>query len=133
MASAMAHRAESDILVAAGGDGTVREVIDGLAGSDKALAIFPMGTANVLAAEMGLKSDVNAVVQTIRYGVPKPLHLGLANEHYFAVMASIGFDADVVADVSLKLKNLVGKSAYIVAALRKMISYRPHRFTLGHL
>ena len=131
MAGAMAQRAESDILVAAGGDGTVREVIDGLAGSNKVLAIFPMGTANVLAAEMGQKPDVDAVVNTIRYGVPRQLHLGLANDRYFAVMASIGFDADVVADVNLRLKNIIGKSAYLVAAFRKMISFRPHSFTLN--
>ena len=46
-------------------------------------------------------------------------------------MASIGFDADVVAEVSLPLKKLIGKSAYVVAAIRRMISFRPQTFTLN--
>ena len=128
MASEMAQRAKSDILVAAGGDGTVREVIDGLAGSEKSLAIFPMGTANVLAAEMCLKPGVEAVVNTIRYGVSKPLHLGVANDRHFAVMASIGFDADVVAHVSLPLKKRIGKLAYIIAGIRELIAFQPKTF-----
>ena len=131
MAGAMAQNATADILVAAGGDGTVREVIDGLADTEKSLAIFPMGTANVLAAEMGLKPDVDAVVNTIRYGIARPLHLGTVNGQHFAVMASIGFDADVVADVSLPLKKWIGRFAYVIEAMRQLIIFRPKNFTLN--
>lgn len=129
-ASTMAQNATADILVAAGGDGTVREVIDGLAGSKRELAILPMGTANVLAAEIGLKPNVDAVVDTILYGIPRPLHLGRANDRHFAVMASIGFDADVVAEVNLELKKLIGKAAYVVAAIRRLISFQPRTFAV---
>ena len=76
-------------------------------------------------------SIVSTVVDTINRGVARPLNLGLVNGRHFAVMASVGFDADVVANVNLKLKKRIGKGAYVLAALQKMLSFEPQSFTLN--
>lgn len=113
-----------DALVVAGGDGTVNEVINGLAGPQLPLALLPLGTANVLAAELGLGDDPDAIARTIASGVARPVTLGLANGRRFILMAGAGFDAQVVATVNLKLKRWLGKTAYVLALLRQLLTYR---------
>ena len=124
-AGALARSSTADIVAVAGGDGTIREVINGLVGKNQRLAIIPTGTANVLAAEIGLKKSVEAVVSTITHGTPHEFFLGQAGTIYFSAMASIGFDADVVANLSLALKKRVGRLAYVWTALRELASYHP--------
>ncbi len=116
-----------DILVAAGGDGTINEVITGLAGDvadlDRPpLAILPLGTANVLAAEIGLKPEPKAFAEMLLYGDSCQIGLGrLDSGACFAAMLGAGFDARVVAQVNLGLKRVIGKGAYAVSALREFI------------
>ena len=87
-----------DLVVAAGGDGTVNETINGLARSGLPLALIPLGTANVLAAEIGLGTDPVAVARCVALGRPRPIALGAAAGRRFILMAGAGFDAHVVAD-----------------------------------
>ncbi len=103
MASGLAQRSTADVVVAAGGDGTIREVIDGLAGTPRVMAILPMGTANVLATEIGLTAPVDAADSIVESGIATPINLGRVGTRYFAAMVSVGFDADVVAKVNLGL------------------------------
>ncbi len=114
-----------DRVVAAGGDGTINEAINGLAGSDMALAIVPLGTANVLAAEIGLGGRPADIAAAILRGVPRPIALGrittAERARRFVMMAGIGFDAQVVAQVNPALKRLTGKFAYVAASLREML------------
>jgi len=124
----LARRAARDgcgRVVAAGGDGTVNEVIHGLSGSRVPLAILPLGTANVLAREIGLAPAPEAVAETIAHGIPRPVSLGRVTSaagrgRYFSLMAGVGFDAQVVAGVDLALKRRLGKGAYIVESLRQL-------------
>jgi diacylglycerol kinase (ATP) len=112
-----------DLLVVAGGDGTINEVVNGLCGSRLPLAIVPLGTANVLAAEIGLDSDPVSVARTIAVGKPCPISVGMANGRCFLLMAGTGFDAHVVQHVDLALKKRIGKAAYWHSILRQLRAF----------
>ena len=102
------------ILAVAGGDGSVNEAITGFQhnANPPALAVIPSGTANVLAAELGLPRKADAIAAMIARRRTKPLYYGLANGRPFVLMASAGFDAEVVHAVPLSLKRRLGKLAY---------------------
>ena len=113
-----------DVVVAAGGDGTVNEVINGLAGSDQPLALLPLGTVNVLAAEIGLPNNPRAIAEVIAGGRPAPIYLGRAGPRHFVLMAGVGLDAHVVAGVSLRLKRLLGQKAYYASFFNQLLIQR---------
>ncbi|NKB49027.1 MAG: YegS/Rv2252/BmrU family lipid kinase [Alphaproteobacteria bacterium] len=124
-------------VVVAGGDGTINEVLNGLA-AGKAdsralpeLALVPMGTANVLAAEIGL-TDLSSenIARTIVGGQRRDVYLGRAADHYFAQMCGVGFDAHVVANVDLKLKRRLKKLAYVLSSLIQIWRYVPRHYTV---
>lgn len=117
-----------DLVVAAGGDGTINEVINGLAQSALPLALLPLGTANVLAAEIGLEANAASVAQAIARHAPRPVFLGNANGRRFAMMVGVGFDARVVERLDLGLKRSLGKLAYVASALGQLVRYRPIRY-----
>jgi YegS/Rv2252/BmrU family lipid kinase len=130
-AEIMARAASStrcDLVVAAGGDGTINEVINGLAGSALPLALLPLGTANVLAAEIGLGASAMAIAKAIAFAPLRPVFLGDANGRRFALMIGVGFDARVVEGLNLRLKRAVGKFAYVLSALGEFLRYRPRRY-----
>ena len=104
---------EFDVIAAAGGDGTVNEVVNGLVGKSLALGIIPLGTANVLADEIGLSRNMSAITRTLAVGPIRPIHVGRVNGRRFVMMAGAGFDANVVNGVSLALKKLIGPLAYV--------------------
>jgi YegS/Rv2252/BmrU family lipid kinase len=112
-----------DLVVAAGGDGTINEVVNGLVGSAMPLAIVPLGTANVLASELGLPRQPEAVARAIAVGLARPVTLGRATSplgtRHFILMAGIGFDAHVVRDVNTDLKRRFGKLAYVAEMVRQ--------------
>lgn len=113
-----------DILVAAGGDGTVNEVVNGLRGKSVALAVIPLGTANVLADEVGLSRNPTKVATVIAQGPLRPIRVGCANGRRFVMMAGAGFDAEVVDGVRLDLKKLIGPLAYVWEMIRQAFTYR---------
>jgi diacylglycerol kinase (ATP) len=112
-----------DLVVVAGGDGTVNEAINGLARSGLPLAVIPLGTANVLAAEIGLRTDPASIARCVALGESRPIALGAANGRRFLLMAGAGFDAHVVAGVSLPMKRWLGKGAYVLSTLRQLLAF----------
>jgi YegS/Rv2252/BmrU family lipid kinase len=112
-----------DLVLAAGGDGTINEVANGLAGSSLPMAICPLGTANVLAAEIGLPICARAIVAAALHGPIVPICLGRANDRRFLMMVGAGFDAQVVAGVNPWLKRRLGKGAYMLEVLRQIGRY----------
>ncbi len=115
-----------DVVVAAGGDGTINEVANGLIKASAAvppLAIIPLGTANVLAQEIGLRGSPAAIARAIAQGGRMTVHLGHANGRHFLMMAGVGFDAHVVSNVDLALKRHTGKVAYVVETLAQALRY----------
>lgn len=116
---------EFDRVIVTGGDGTINEVVNGLAAINPAppLAIIPSGTSNVLAAEIGLPRSASALAEVIRYGTPQPVTLGTVNGRYFSVMAGAGFDAHMIANTSMRLKNHIGTAAYAVSFFQQLIDF----------
>jgi YegS/Rv2252/BmrU family lipid kinase len=114
-----------DVIVAAGGDGTINEVANGLiaSGHRVPLAIVPLGTANVLAKEIGLECRPRAVAGAILRRHSRTVHPGLANGRHFVQMAGAGVDAHVVQGVSLALKRRTGKFAYVAESLVQAFRY----------
>lgn len=116
-----------DIVVAAGGDGTINEVVNGLNGA--ALGILPLGTVNVFAKELNLPTNFDAAWRVIEAGHTRTLDLGCA-EHAgqrrsFVQLAGVGFDARAVRAVSWELKKKIGPLAYVWAGLKTLTGQFP--------
>ena len=121
-ATELAARAASegfDAVVACGGDGTVNEVANGLAGSSTALAVLRGGTANVWAKEIGVPKNLIKALRLLSDGETRSIDLGRAGGRYFVCMAGVGFDAAIVREMlSSSLKKRFGAAAYIITGLR---------------
>ena len=107
-----------DLIIAAGGDGTVNEIVNGLAGVPRqpVVGVLPLGTANVLARDLGLPLDPEKAAVALAQALPRPAHLGLVNGRRFVMMAGVGFDARVVAAVRPEMKRRFGRVAYAATA-----------------
>ena len=143
-ASELANKAASqgsDMVLVCGGDGTINEVINGLAGSQVSLGLLPGGTANMLARDMGLPlNPVHAATELWRWS-PRRIPLGKATwrierasingapaqkeqlNRYFMSVAGIGYDAHVVYKLSVEMKLSWGVAGYIMEALRQAFRY----------
>ena len=121
-------------IIAAGGDGTINEVINGMYGSDIPLGILPLGTTNVLARELSLPLDAAGAIKRVLSGTPQYISLGRislsAGDRFFCLMAGIGFDAKAVFDVSRRLKRYSGEAAYIISGIRNLIRYSPEKLII---
>lgn len=110
-----------DVVFACGGDGTVMSCVAGLVGTDVALAILPAGTGNLLAANLGLSTDLAAGLQVAVERGRRRLDVGeLDDGRCFVVMAGMGFDAKMLAATSEKAKARIGWPAYLGGALRHL-------------
>jgi diacylglycerol kinase (ATP) len=125
------------VIAVAGGDGTINEVVNGLAhrgGDAPALAIVPLGTANVLAHELGLSFKAAAIARTMVAGRALLVRPGEACNggapRCFSLMAGAGFDAKVVAGVSAPLKRRFGRGAYVWRSMIETRRYRPVRYAV---
>lgn len=117
----------ADLVLAAGGDGTVRAVTGELRHRAPSCAIIPVGTANLLARNLGIPLDTAQALELAFTGVPRDIDLGkLIVDHdednavYFTGMAGIGFDAALMRDTSQRLKKAVGAGAYLVAFAQQL-------------
>jgi diacylglycerol kinase (ATP) len=119
LARTASGEAKASRLLIAGGDGTINEAVNGAlaAGAKLPLGIIPLGTANVLAAELGMM-DMGEAVDAASGGVMRTIWPGRANDRNFVLMAGAGFDAHVVANVDGALKKKIGKLAYVVTMIR---------------
>lgn len=125
------------VVIAAGGDGTVRAVAEALRESDIPLALVPVGTGNLLARNLNLTlNSLDASVDTAFTGADRRIDLGIAEivrdddereEHAFLVMAGLGLDAKMIALTNPKLKKAVGWLAYIDAGMRALPELKPVR------
>jgi diacylglycerol kinase (ATP) len=107
-----------DLVLVWGGDGTVQRCVDALAGSDATVAIIPAGTANQLAGNLDIPTDLQEAVRIAFHGSRRRLDLGKLNGEHFAVMAGAGFDAQMINDADSGLKDRAGRLAYVLTGLR---------------
>ena len=119
-----------DVVAACGGDGTVNETINGLAGSDTPLAIIPTGTVNVLAMELGIPLEPPDAVKLLGSGAGNItwIDLGLAGDRYFGLMAGVGMDAAVVASLSPVMKKALKEAAFAVQGLGTYLTHEDPLF-----
>ena len=120
MAGALAANAAAagcDLILAAGGDGTINEAVNGIAGSNVLFGILPAGTANVLANEIGFANRPDHAAKQLLHATPVRIALGALDRpdqprRHFVLMAGVGLDARIVYELDLKLKGRLGKLAY---------------------
>ncbi len=136
-----------DIVLACGGDGTINEVVNGLALSRVPLGILPGGTANIVARELRLPLDPVRAARQFRRWTPRRIALGRARweevqatlpsgelatqaccRHYISV-AGIGYDAEIVYKLSSRLKTNFGVAGYVLEAFRQLVRYSFPRFS----
>jgi len=110
-------------IVAAGGDGTLNEVVNAMAklnsNSRPELAILPLGTANDFASACTIPLEPTGALQLALHGTPRAVDIVQANDKYFINIASGGFGAQVSADIPVQLKNFLGGGAYALSAVVK--------------
>jgi len=114
----------ADYVVAGGGDGTVREVVQGLAGSTVPLMIWPTGTENLVAKSIGFRAHPNLIPACITAGRTLALDVGTANEHCFLVVAGVGFDAEVVERLAGCRRGHITHLSYFGPIWRTFWSHR---------
>ncbi len=125
-----------DLVIVAGGDGTVNEVINGIVNSKTTLAIIPFGSTNVLAMELGIPFNVKAASELITLGKKIKLDLGYAKTkqegRYFSMMLSVGFDASLIKQINSKFKKKWGKMAYPLAGIKHLFKYKWKNIHVKH-
>lgn len=123
-------REGAPVVVAAGGDGTLNEVVRGLAGTRSILGVLPAGTMNVFAREMGIPHDSpDRALEVIDRGLIREVDLFEANGAPFVQMAGVGFDAQVIEQTSWESKKRLGPLAYLLAAVR-VLGDKPPRIVV---
>jgi diacylglycerol kinase (ATP) len=121
----------TDLVIVCGGDGTVNEVVCGMAHSSVPLAVLPGGTANILVRELGLPLDIHRCACLWQTLVPRRVSLGCAGSRYFLLMAGIGFDAQVIANVDGRWKRRFGMAIYILEGIKQALVGPIVPFTLS--
>ena len=125
------HAAEKGFkkIAAAGGDGTINEVVNGLAGSNAALGLLPLGTVNVFAIELGLPANnLEFCWEVIQGDNMRFVDLPSANGKYFVQLAGVGLDAQVVKETSLAFKRSLGPLSYLISAAQIAAREAPRLF-----
>ncbi|HEY0171405.1 MAG TPA: diacylglycerol kinase family protein [Pyrinomonadaceae bacterium] len=123
-------------VVVRGGDGTVHEAIQGLAGTRARVMVWPAGTANVLARQLELPRGASEAAEVFARGRTRRITLGVATgertgeRRYFFMMAGVGLDASVVRSVRPRLKRRVGEAAFWYAGLGHLAHWVPREFTV---
>jgi diacylglycerol kinase family enzyme len=141
---ALAAARDAELVVVAGGDGTIRDAAERLTGSGVPMAIVPAGTANVFAAALGVPRPIEKAIGLIGSGHPTPVDIGLATwglttdpgpgeptgTRSFVVACGLGFDARVMAGATPELKRRFGFGAYVLSAAQQAARLRPVDFRI---
>ena len=138
----------ADIIVSYGGDGTLNEIIQGIVGSRAALAVWPGGTSNVVARDLGMPFDINKIADVIAKAKTKRIALGLAAgvgesenfnseisnhrplKRFFFMMAGIGLDASIARGVNKRLKRKTGEFAYWITGIKHLFTWQAETFVI---
>lgn len=113
------------IVVAAGGDGTLGEVANGLVGTSAKLGVLPLGTGNDFARCVGISENLSVAVDNLFTGKAYPVDLGRVGDRYFINVAGCGFDAAVAQRVNRGFRFLRGTAAYVAAVYQTLVTFKP--------
>ena len=125
-----AAQSGASVVFACGGDGTINEVVNGLAYTPSALGVLRGGMGDVFGREVGIPRAPEPAMQVLLNGERRRFDLGRANERYFLMMSGVGFDADVVRAVPRLPKKLLGSTSYAIWGAGVMARYRSHEVIL---
>jgi len=133
---ANAARDKYDLIIAAGGDGTINEVINGMANSKATLVIIPFGTTNVLACELGIPDNLEEAAELITKGKKIKMDLGYAKTNsesrYFSMMLDVGPFAQVIKDMTPEFKTRWRSFAYPFGLVKLLLSYKWQKIYVRH-
>ena len=121
----------AELILVAGGDGTINEAVNGMAFSDVPLGVLPAGTANVLACELGIGKSMERAAEELADSVLERVAIGSItngapdSQRYFLLMAGAGLDADIVYHLNGRVKEAFGKVAYWIGGFSKLGSRFP--------
>lgn len=119
-------------IIVAGGDGTVSEVVQAVAGTEMELAVIPLGTGNVLGRYLGLRAgELPEACELAVRGEASPIDLGLMGGHHFVGMAGVGLDAEIVHQLSAPWKEAVGWLAFAGQAVQAVLTEEEHCMTIS--
>lgn len=123
-----------DLVIAAGGDGTINEVINGLAEQDHRpkIGLIPAGTTNDLARALGIPRTIEKATDVICDGTDIPLDVGRVNDRYFVNIAGGGNLTELTYDVPSKLKTVLGQLAYYLKGMEMLPSIRPSDMSIEY-
>jgi len=134
-AEALAERAVQQgfpIVIAAGGDGTVNEVVNGIGEADVTFGVLPVGTMNVFALELGIDGkDLNRAWSVIERGHVREIDLPTANDEYFVQLAGVGLDAEVVRQTTPDFKKALGPVSYVLSLAQVAARKQPRIVVQG--
>jgi diacylglycerol kinase (ATP) len=121
-----------DLVIAAGGDGTVYEVINGIAGKEvrPTLGILPMGTSNDLANALGIPKNIHKALEILARGNTREIDVGKMNDRYFINIAAGGNLTELSYEVPSKMKTFLGQLAYYVKGVEKLPGIHPYSITV---
>lgn len=125
----------ADVIVAAGGDGTLNEVVNGAlrTGWEGRFAVVPTGTANDFASGLGVPTEIGAALEVAVAGEPREVDVGMVNDRYFLNVSTGGFGASATEGAAAETKRLLGPWAYVVTGVREFVDLRASwaRFRTG--
>lgn len=113
-----------DLIIAAGGDGTVNQVVNGLAGSNIPLGVLGCGTGNDFAAMLGMPKEPGRAVRQIIEGKTRRIDLCRVNNRYFISSVGVGFDGEVAYNVNHGIRFTGGMAAYLFGVLKTLVSFK---------
>ena len=129
-----ARETDADVVLAAGGDGTVNEAINGvLLNSNKKIifGIIPLGTSNMCARSLGMTAtNISEIVNVLVRGRTRKVDVGKINDRFFVNACGIGLDAQMFKNVQPKIKKFFGEVAYPLSLLKTIFEYKPHELTI---
>jgi diacylglycerol kinase (ATP) len=123
LAAESAVKYDCSMVIVAGGDGTIREVVHGLEGTDKPMMLLPCGTENLLANELGYKTTLKNAISTFEAEVYRPLDLCKANDKFFTSVGGVGFDGEIVKLVDMQRKGNITHLHYFWPIWQTFWSY----------
>jgi diacylglycerol kinase (ATP) len=131
-AAIAAAEQDYDLIIAAGGDGTLNEVVNGIAGKEHrpSLGIFPCGTTNDFATSLGIPKSWEAFVDLVIRQETRTIDIGQANERFFINIAGGGILTEVTYEVPSKLKTMVGPLAYYMKGIEKITAHAPQELMI---